>query len=152
MELASCVANSGEGLMMSTQIPENLEVAGATAPDIENQQSAVGSPASSIPYALERSEIPLYFRQFRNAAVLKKLAHTGKGPLYQLVGKKAWYETADIIAWLANRKRSGPQRTAESKKATLALSLQKPQTTQKKRGRPTKAAQWRQSQAHRIEP
>ncbi len=134
------------------QTPQISDDARNAAAGIENPQSAVGSLAKGIPYALERSEIPLYFRQFKNTAVLKKLAHTGKGPLYQLVGKKAWYETADIVAWLASRKRSGPQRATDPEKATPALSLQKPPTTQRKRGRPTKAAQWRQSQAHRIEP
>src|SRR5579859_935485 len=83
----------------------------------DNHDRKNGSPTSGnsiehlcFPSAIERAEIPLYFRQFQNAAVLKKLAHSGKGPLYQLIGKKAWYETADIIAWLASRKGSGPQR------------------------------------------
>jgi hypothetical protein len=41
-----------------------------------------------IPEALERAEVHLYFRQFQNPAVLKKLAHAGTGPLYQLSGKR----------------------------------------------------------------
>jgi hypothetical protein len=100
---------------------------------------------SGIPSALERSEIPLYFRQFKNAAVLKKLAHTGKGPLYQLIGKNAWYETADIVAWLSGRKRAGPSRALEA----LAPPSEAPprtSTSGKRRGRPTKAALWLRKQ------
>ena len=48
--------------------------------------------AGDIPITLERSEVPRYFRQFRDATALKKLAHARKGPLYQLIGRKAWYQ------------------------------------------------------------
>ena len=120
---------------------------------IETPQGEFASHTNGIPSALERTEIPLYFRQFQNAAVLKKLAHAGKGPLYQLIGKKAWYETADIIAWLASRKRSGPQRALDPEKAPPPPPLQAPATPRKKkRGRPSKATQWRHAQAQRTEP
>jgi hypothetical protein len=109
--------------------------------------------AIPIPTALERSEVPRYFRQFRNAAVLKKLAHTGKGPLYQLVGKTAWYETADIVAWLASRKRSGPERAPHPRETNPPPVEDHALATKKRRGRPTKAALWRrQEQARRGQP
>jgi hypothetical protein len=54
------------------------------------------SNVGEIPRALERAEVPLYFRQFRDGSVLKKLAHAGKGPLYQLIGKRAWYDGAHL--------------------------------------------------------
>jgi hypothetical protein len=105
-----------------------------------------GNGTQNLPSALERSEVPLYFRQFKNAAVLKKLAHSGKGPLYQLIGKTAWYETSDIIAWLAGRKRSGPARMQDDE-AESAAPPPRARQIQERRGRPTKAAQWRRAQA-----
>jgi hypothetical protein len=103
--------------------------------------------AVNIPQALERSEVPLHFRQFQNAAVLKKLAHSGKGPLYQLIGKKAWYETADIVDWLNSRKRRGPPRadaTAAHKEQAASGAL--PIPPRRRRGRPSKAAVWKRMQ------
>jgi hypothetical protein len=99
-----------------------------------------------MPLALERAEVPRYFRQFQNAAVLKKLAHAGKGPLYQLIGKKAWYETADIIAWLDSRKRSGPERRQAEPPQDQPLSPLRPILRRKRPGRPSKASQWRKKQ------
>lgn len=100
-----------------------------------------------IPTALERSEVPHYFRQFKNAAVLKKLAHTGKGPLYQLIGKNAWYDTVDIVAWLSSRKRSGPPRPLNGMDPPLEAAP--PASGMgKRRGRPTKAAVWLRKQAN----
>jgi hypothetical protein len=49
--------------------------------EVETRSSVADIGVHDIPAALERSEIPTYFRQFQNAAVLKKLAHSGKGPL-----------------------------------------------------------------------
>jgi hypothetical protein len=124
---------------------QNIELAPLPVPTESRPQG--------VPSALERSEIPLYFRQFKNPAVLKKLAHAGKGPLYQLIGKTAWYETADIIAWLGSRKRTGPERTRDGEKASAPSSLQvRTATGKKRRGRPTKATLWRRKeQARRSE-
>jgi hypothetical protein len=106
------------------------------------------SKAGEIPLALERSEVPLYFRQFRDSSVLKKLAHARKGPLYQLIGKKAWYDTADIVSWLESRKQHGPPRSSpvpetDRRNATGNLSAGR----RTRRGRPTKMAQWIRMQA-----
>lgn len=90
-----------------------------TGGEVEIRSNTTDSAAHAIPSTLERCEIPLYFRQFKNAAVLKKLAHAGKGPLYQLIGKNAWYETADIVAWLASR--NAPVR--RTSRTTLILPL-----------------------------
>lgn len=104
-----------------------------------------------IPLALERSEVPRYFRQFQNAAVLKKLAHSGKGPLYQVIGRKAWYETADIIAWLEARKQSGPEpsKTHLSKPEITRQPI--PKIPPRRRGRPTKVEQFRRMSAQQAE-
>ncbi len=100
--------------------------------------------AVDIPKALERSEVPHYFRQFQSTSVLKMLAHTGKGPLYQLIGRRAWYETADIVNWLNSRKRQGPPRAmGDEKTATSAAPATDSKLMHKRRGRPTKAAQRR---------
>lgn len=95
---------------------------------------------SEIPEALERSEVPRYFRQFRDATVLKKLAHARKGPKYQIIGRNAWYETADIRAWLEARKGPGPQGGNQIESATA-----RPLTVgeKRRRGRPTKTEQRR---------
>lgn len=114
--------------------------------ELEPPSIETGSLSQSLPPALERSEVPLYFRQFKNAAVLKKLAHSGKGPLYQLVGKTAWYETADIVAWLAGRKRSGPSRKQDDAD-TPVKPISQDTAKREGRGRPSKAAQWRRAQA-----
>src|ERR1700733_6397314 len=100
-----------------------------------------------IPRSLERSEVPLYFRQFRDASVLKKLAHSRKGPLYQLIGRKAWYETADIQAWLDARKGAGPAQPRERSVKTASSPTQTVTLPKKKLGRPTKTEQHRR--AHR---
>jgi hypothetical protein len=99
------------------------------------------------PLVLERAEIPHYFRQFENAAVLKKLAHANKGPLYQLIGKKAWYETADIIAWLESRKRSGPERCKIAGSDNVTAPALEPAAPKERRGRPTLAAKRRMLEA-----
>ena len=120
--------------------------------EVETRSSVADAAVHDIPAALERSEIPAYFRQFQNAAVLKKLAHTGKGPLYQLIGKKAWYETADIVAWLGSRKRTGPERAPDAKKPPVPSSLQvRGAPGKKRRGRPTKAALWLKAQGQPTE-
>jgi hypothetical protein len=94
---------------------------------------------SEIPEALERAEVPLYFRQFRDATVLKKMAYARKGPKYQIIGRSAWYDTADIRAWLETRKSSGPQQHAT---ALSALAMSAP-VEKRRRGRPTKTEQRR---------
>lgn len=94
-----------------------------------------------VPDALERSEIPRYFRQFRDAGVLKKLAHSGKGPRYQIIGRSAWYDTADIRAWLESRKASGPRRGTSA--PPLPISATMARSEKRRRGRPTKAEQRR---------
>src|ERR1700733_16096354 len=91
-----------------------------------------------IPRSLERSEVPLYFRQFRDASVLKKLGHARKGPLYQLIGRKAWYETADIVAWLEARKGTGPARPSDVSASGASTPIQAAPPVKKKLGRPTK--------------
>ena len=96
---------------------------------------------ADIPQSLERSEIPRYFRQFRDASVLKKLAHARKGPLYQLIGRKAWYETADIIAWLDARKSAGPTQLRGATAPNISSSPQATHPFKKKLGRPTKTEQ-----------
>ena len=100
---------------------------------------------ADIPQALERSEVPQYFRQFRDASVLKKLAHRGTGPLYQLIGRKAWYETADIIAWLDGRKKPGPRRPRLDPSKSINPTALSVQPVRKRRGRPSKAAQRRRA-------
>jgi hypothetical protein len=97
---------------------------------------------TEVPATLERSEVPRFFRQFRDASVLKQLAHNRRGPLYQLIGRKAWYDTADIIAWLESRKQAGPdtpsERIAEYQEP---VSSEPPKKAARRRGRPTKRAQ-----------
>jgi hypothetical protein len=106
----------------------------------------VDPTAGEIPRSLERSEVPRYFRQFRDASVLKKLAHARKGPLYQLIGRKAWYETADIVAWLEARKGAGPARP-QTGTEVLPASSKNPAAPKKKLGRPTKTEQYLRSLA-----
>jgi hypothetical protein len=101
----------------------------------------------AIPATLERSEVPRYFRQFRDASVLKKLAHARKGPLYQLIGRKAWYETADIVAWLEARKGAGPARPDTS--VAAAASPNATAAAKKQIGRPTKMEQYLRTLAER---
>ncbi len=93
---------------------------------------------SDVPEALERSEVPRYFRQFRDARVLKKLAHARKGPKYQIIGRSAWYETADIRAWLEARKAPGPQGHNKIENSTPNPSVV---AEKRRRGRPTKTEQ-----------
>src|SRR5260221_13347284 len=95
---------------------------------------------SEVPDALERSEVPRYFRQFRDATVLKKLAHGRKGPTYEIIGRNAWYDTADIRAWLEARKSPGPPRptVGDASAPSSSAALEKRQ-----RGRPTKTEQRR---------
>jgi hypothetical protein len=109
-------------------------------PQTARQIVTSGDKSEEIPRSLERSEVPLYFRQFRDASVLKKLAHARKGPLYQLIGRKAWYETADIIAWLEARKGAGPARPHTGMAA--AASPKTPAAPKKQIGRPTKMEQY----------
>jgi hypothetical protein len=101
-------------------------------------------PPREIPQVLERSEIPRYFRQFRDANVLKKLAHRRVGPLYQLIGRSAWYETADIIAWLESRKSSGPEKQLTTSPGVATNDNEEPR--RKRRGRPTKTEQRRRAE------
>src|SRR6185437_2976973 len=88
---------------------------------------------------LERAQVPLRFPQFRNSAALAHLAHKARGPRYVLVGGKAWYDPADIAAWLESNKRFGPVRNTLSSKPTPARSLAGERSI--KRGRPTKFEQ-----------
>jgi hypothetical protein len=102
------------------------------------------------PPSLERSEVPQYFRQFQNASVLKKLAHRGTGPLYQLIGRKAWYETADIVAWLESRKKPGPRKAGASAQfGNSSASHAVAPEARERRGRPTKAEQRKRALAER---
>ena len=107
----------------------------------ENAKPGIGSDRD-IPPSLERSEVPRYFRQFRDASVLKKLAHARKGPLYQLIGRKAWYETADIVAWLEARKGAGPARPRDVSAPGASTPVQAALPVKKKLGRPTKTEQY----------
>jgi|SRR6185437_10408528 len=88
---------------------------------------------------LERSAVPFHFPQFRNAGALAHLAHIARGPRYVLVGGKAWYDAADIRAWLEGNKRCGPTvepRSPKSRPDRAAASA-----GLNKRGRPTKFEQ-----------
>jgi hypothetical protein len=89
------------------------------------------------PISLERSRVPEFFPQFRNAAALAHLANKGRGPRYVLVGGRAWYDQADILAWLESNKRSGPKIEC---KTTAEQPKQLPQP-RRGRGRPTKMQQ-----------
>ena len=107
-------------------------------------QSTTGAQnVGEIPRSLERSEVPRYFRQFRDASVLKKLAHSRKGPLYQLIGRKAWYETADILAWLDARKGQGPAQPRDRSETAAPPPAQTVAPPKKRLGRPTKTEQRR---------
>jgi hypothetical protein len=93
----------------------------------------------SSPSSLERSVVPLQFPQFRNSGALAHLAHVGRGPRYVIVGGKAWYDPADIRAWLEARKQYGP---AQARQLTERISARAVEGAQpKKRGRPTKLEQ-----------
>jgi len=98
-------------------------------------QTSTSAPQDFI----ERSAVPRRFPQFRNPAALAHLAHLGRGPRYVLVGGKAWYDPADIRAWLEQNKRCGPKRhlSATVSSAVPVEESGKP----KKRGRPTKLEQ-----------
>ena len=99
----------------------------------------------SIGGPIERSRVPFYFPQFRTAAALAHLAHRGRGPSYILIGGQAWYDPADIRAWLENNKQVGPVRPA-----VLApkADQSKPSISEApKRGRPTKLEQLKRRQA-----
>lgn len=91
-------------------------------------------------HLLPRSEVPLHFPQFRHSAALAHLAHRGRGPLYVLIGGVAWYDPADIRAWLEQNKRRGPDRVP-GRIPTKPSVHQVPDTV--KRGRPTKLEQMR---------
>jgi hypothetical protein len=112
----------------------------------ENAKPGAGNDRD-IPLSLERSEVPRYFRQFRDASVLKKLAHARKGPLYQLIGRKAWYETADIVAWREARNGAGPARTRDGDPPNMPAPHQASPPLRKKLGRPTKTEQYLRSLA-----
>jgi hypothetical protein len=88
---------------------------------------------------LERSVVPLHFPQFRNAGALAHLAHIARGPRYVLVGGKAWYDAADIRAWLEGNKRCGPAVEARPPKSHPGRTAAS--AGPKKRGRPTKFEQ-----------
>ena len=95
--------------------------------------------ADSSPSSLERSAVPRQFPQFRNSGALAHLAHVGRGPRYVIVGGKAWYDPADIRAWLEARKQYGPSQARQlpDRNSTRAVEGAKP----RKRGRPTKLEQ-----------
>jgi hypothetical protein len=116
-----------------------------------DMSTSPNSVAGEIPHALERSEVPLYFRQFRDSSVLRKLAHAGKGPLYQLIGRKAWYDTADIVSWLESRKRQGPPRTNAATDSGRRFATDNLYAVVRKgRGRPTKTEQRKRMQAEQA--
>jgi hypothetical protein len=96
------------------------------------------------PGYLERAAVHRYFPQFRNAATLAHLARTGRGPLYVIVGGRAWYDPADIRAWLEENKQSGPGRTSVTRGTVNRGDISKA----KKRGRPTKLEQMRRRSAN----
>src|SRR5579859_3452667 len=89
---------------------------------------------------LERSAIPTHFPQFRTVAALAHLAHRGQGPAYTLVGGRAWYQISDIREWLERNKRCGP---AIAGSATASSDNRDSRKAGIKRGRPTKAEQFR---------
>jgi hypothetical protein len=95
--------------------------------------------ADSSPSSLERSVVPLQFPQFRNSGALAHLAHVGRGPRYVIVGGKAWYDPADIRAWLEARKQNGPAHARQLPERISARAVEGDQP--KKRGRPTKLEQ-----------
>jgi hypothetical protein len=70
---------------------------------------------------------------------LAHLAHVGRGPRYVIVGGKAWYDPADIRAWLEARKQYGPSQARQVPERISARAVEgaKP----KRRGRPTKLEQ-----------
>lgn len=92
---------------------------------------------STLPILIERAQVPSHFPLFRNTAALAHLAHSRKGPPYILVGGRAWYDVADIKAWLEQNKKVGP--TEEQKKRG---DSEGPAVSKKKRGRPTKREQY----------
>jgi hypothetical protein len=94
---------------------------------------------------LERSDVPAHFPQFRTAATLAHLAHCGKGPLYTLVGGRAWYEITDIREWLEHNKRYGP---TIPKGTTTSPDDHNRQRSNNKRGRPTKSEQYQRRLAN----
>src|ERR1700757_5265961 len=94
-----------------------------------------------IPQFLSREDVPLYFPQFQRKCTLAYLAHKGIGPLYNLVGRRAFYATVDIWQWLEKTKRPGPNsqpiivlNSAQSKPVA-------PKPVTKKVGRPSKIEQ-----------
>jgi hypothetical protein len=88
---------------------------------------------------LQRSTVPSYFPQFRNAAALAHLAHLGRGPRYVLVGGIAWYDPKDIDQWLESNKKTGP--TKSRGQPTLAKNIKLKLHRPRRRGRPTKLEQ-----------
>src|SRR5579859_684497 len=89
---------------------------------------------------LERSAVPTHFPQFRTVAALAHLAHRGQGPAYTLVGGRAWYQISDIREWLERNKRCG---AAIAGGATESSGNRGSRKARAKRGRPTKAEQFR---------
>jgi len=89
--------------------------------------------------SLQRAMVPSYFPQFRNAAALAHLAHLGRGPRYVIVGGIAWYDPADILQWLENKKRTGPDNACTERITNRKMKAHIVKS--KKRGRPTKVEQ-----------
>jgi hypothetical protein len=105
---------------------------------------AIDNSQSDTSQFLIRSDVPLQFPQFKNAGTLAYLAHKGRGPRYVLVGGKAWYDPADIRAWLEANKRQGPEREGRQ---PSAASRQHATAGPRKRGRPTKLEQMKRRSA-----
>jgi hypothetical protein len=90
------------------------------------------------PQSLERSRVPEFFPQFRNAAALAHLANKGRGPRYVLVGGRAWYDQADILTWLESHKRVGPAYGKNDYVKQSGETISK----SRRRGRPSKMQQF----------
>ena len=116
-------------------------------PTAANDNNDDGKPPTAqhdtktLSVCMKRAAVPARFPQFRSAASLAHLAHTGRGPRYVLVGGHAWYEVSDIRTWLDQNKRVGPNLAPKDRQS--GVTDPQPGKSRKKRGRPTKAEQKR---------
>jgi hypothetical protein len=94
--------------------------------------------SSNIPAWLERRDVQNHYPQFTPQG-LNNSAHTGNGPLFVVVGGKAWYRSADIEAYLDARKTTGSGKGA--------LRVRNKPAEKRRSGRPSKMDQWRRQHA-----